>query len=218
MFNRFILFRKTRTVEEQLNTFLMNITQAGYLFLQALEGYTRKGVDKKFLSLKEKVSSLEAENDTLRRQVELNLYHHMLLPDMRSDLIELLEGCDKIINKYESDLILWSVEKPKIFKKLSLDLIQMTQTDLDCVGGLISGVKSFFSGQFVGNEIQHVYQLEHQVDLQAIALKAKVFSDKKLPLANQLQLKDFIYSLEKISDMAEDVADQLKVIVAKHSL
>jgi uncharacterized protein Yka (UPF0111/DUF47 family) len=37
-------------------------------------------------------------------------------------------------------------------------------------------------------------------------------------LARQLQLKDFIYSLEKISDMAEDAADKLKVMVAKHTL
>ena len=138
--------------------------------------------------------------------------------DSEHDLIDLLEGCDKIINKYESDLILWSVEKPKLPNKLSEQLIQMTKTNLNCVGGLIGAVKSFFQGHTIDMEIQHVYQLEHQVDLQAIELKAKVFSDKKLPLAHQLQLKDFIYSLEKISDMAEDVADKLKVIVAKHSL
>lgn len=218
MFHKFILFRRTRTVEEQLNTFLMNITQAGYLLQQALENYIQKGADKKFLALKDQVSALEAQNDTLRRQVELNLYHHMLLPDMRSDLIDLLEGCDKIINKYESDLILWSVENPKLPKMLSKQLLQMTQTNLNCVGGLIAGVKSFFQGFPVDREIQLAYQLEHQVDLLAIDLKAKVFADKKLPLAHQLQLKDFIYSLEKISDMAEDVADKLKVIVAKHSL
>ena len=96
------LFRKTKQTEEHVTTFLMNIMQAGYLLLQVLENYMEKGVNKKFINLKNKISSLEGENDDLRRQTELNLYKQMLLPDMRSDIIDLLEACDKIINKYES--------------------------------------------------------------------------------------------------------------------
>ena len=218
MANKYLLFKKTRMVEDQLNVFLMNILQSGFLLMQALERYLMHGVDKKFMALKERISALEAENDSLRRQVELSLYHHMLLPGMRSDLIELLEGCDKIINKYESEVILWSIEKPRLPKKLFSYLIRMMQTDLNCVGKLVSATKAFFSGESVDIPIQHVYELEHQVDLQAIALKAKIFSDKKMALAHQLQLKEFVYNLEKISDMAEDDADKLKVIVAKHSL
>lgn len=214
----FILFKKTRALEEQITLFLMNIIQAGYLLKQGLEGYLEKGVDKRFKELKNQVSSLEAENDTLRRQMELDLYHHMLLPDMRSDLIDLLESCDKIINKYETDMILWALEKPDIPKKLNLPLLQMMTTSLDCVGSFIGGVKTFFSGKNVDDEIQITYALEHQVDLQAVDLKTLVFKDKHLNLARQLQLKEFIYSLEKISDMTEDAADKLKVMVAKHTL
>ena len=67
------LFHKTKQTEEHITTFLMNIMQAGYLFLQALESYMAKGCDKKFMELKNQISSLEAENDSLRRQTELNL-------------------------------------------------------------------------------------------------------------------------------------------------
>lgn len=212
------LFHKTKQTEEHIATFLMNIMQAGYLFLQALESYMSKGCNKKFIALKDQISSLEAENDSLRRQTELNLYNHMLLPGMRSDIIDLLEGCDKIINKYEADAILWSVERPKLPKNLQPLLKEMVNTDLFCVGCLIGAVKSFFDGNFVDTEIQNVYKMEHQVDLMAIHLKEVVFKSKQLNLAHQLQLKDFIYSLEKISDMAEDTADKLKVMVAKYSL
>ena len=214
----FILFKRTQRLEEQITLFLMNIFQAGYLVKQGLEGYLKKGLDKHFKDLKNQVSGLEAENDALRRQMELDLYHHMLLPDMRSDLIDLLEACDKIINKYETDMILWSLERPDIPKKLHLPLLQMMTTSLDCVGSFIGGVKTFFAGQNVDDEIQITYALEHQVDTQAIDLKALTFKDKRLNLARQLQLKEFIYSLEKISDMAEDAADKLKVMVAKHTL
>ena len=212
------LFRKTKQTEEHITVFLMNIMQAGYLFLQALETYMEKGTSKKFMALKSQISALEAENDTLRRQTELNLYHHMLLPGMRSEIIDLLEGCDKVINKYESDVILWAAEKPELPKNLHALLIEMTHTDLSCVGSLVGAVKSFFAGYTVDAEIQNVYALEHQVDLMAIHLKEAVFQNKRLSLARQLQLKNFIYSLEKISDMAEDAADKLKVMKAKHTL
>ena len=212
------LFHKTKQTEEHITIFLMNIIQAGYLFLRALESYMEKGVNKNFTALKNQISTLEAENDSLRRQTELNLYHHMLLPGMRSDIIDLLEGCDKIINKYESDIILWAAERPDLPKNLHPLLREIVHTDLSCAGSLIGAVKAFFSGFNVDSEIQNVYELEHQVDLMAIHLKEAVFQSKKLSLARQLQLKSFIYSLEKISDMAEDVADKLKVMAAKYSL
>ena len=214
----FILFKRTHVLEEQITQFLMNIIQAGYLVKQGLESYFEKGVDRHFKVLQAQVSTLEAENDALRRQMELDLYHHMLLPDMRSDLIDLLEACDKIINKYETDMILWALERPNIPKKLHLPILQMMTVSLDCVGSFIGAVKTFFLGKSVNDEIQLTYAMEHRVDVQAIDLKALVFNDKKLNLARQLQLKEFIYSLEKISDMAEDAADKLKVMKAKHTL
>ena len=115
-------------------------------------------------------------------------------------------------------MILWGVEKPEIPKKIHLPLLQMMTTSLDCVGSFIGGVKTFFSGANVDDEIQVTYALEHQVDMQAIDLKALTFNDKRLNLARQLQLKEFIYSLEKVSDMAEDAADKLKVMGTKHAL
>ena len=60
--------------------------------------------------------------------------------------------------------------------------------------------------------------LEHQVDIQAMELKQMIFQDMKLPLARQLQLKEFIYGIEKISDMSEDMADSLSVFVVKHAV
>ena len=46
----------------------------------------------------------------------------------------------------------------------------------------------------------------------------KIFQELKLPLARQLQLKEFVYGIEKISDMAEDTADLLSVFMVKHAV
>ncbi len=212
------LFQKTRELDDKINTFLLNIIQGGLLFSRAVEVYLKSGTTPEFLELKEGVSALEAENDSLRRVVENDLYAHMILPDMRSDILKLLEGCDRIINKYESDLILLSIEKTHVPAGLHAPLKQMIAVDLDCAGALVGGARAFFKGEDVNEYVKNVYDLEHVVDEQAIALKQLVFDDGRLELARQLQLKMFIYGIEKVSDMAEDVADALTVIAVKHAL
>lgn len=212
------LFKKSKELEGKISTFLMNITQAGFLFTQALDRYFSDGVSPEFLDLRAKVSALEAENDSLRRDVENQLYANMLLPDMRSDILTLIEGCDKIINKFETDLILVSLEQPKIPVALKINITEMIETSIHCVSILVSGFKTVIGGTNVSDFVQEVYALEHQVDLQAIDLKQTVFQRIKLPLARQLQLKDFIYSIEKISDMTEDLADMLSVFMVKHAV
>ena len=212
------LFHKTKVLEEKINLFLNNIIHGGELLILALNCYFKSGNKTKFTHLREKVSSLEAENDALRRDVENKLYAHLLLPDMRSDILGLIEGCDRIINKYETDLILISVEQPKIPTEIQTDLSHMIITNVQCVGALMDSMKAAMAGRSITDIIWAVSVLEHQVDLQAMALKKKVFQDLKLPLSRQLQLKEFIYSIEKISDMAEDMADSLSVFVVKHAI
>ena len=212
------LFHKTELLEEKINTFLNNIIHGGELLTLALNCYFKSGTKAKFIHLKEKVSALEAENDSLRRDVENQLYAHLLMPDMRSDILGLIEGCDKIINKYETDLILISVEQPRIPPEIQPKLSHMIVTNIQCVDALINSIKAAIAGKSAANIIQDVSLLEHQVDLQAVELKKIVFQDLKLPLARQLQLKEFIYSIEKISDMAEDMADVLSVFMVKHAI
>lgn len=212
------VFRKTQELEEKITFFLLNIIQAGVLYAQAMHAYDKDGINSDFSDLRKKVSALEAENDSYRRAVENDLYAHMILPDMRSDILRLLEGCDKIINKYESNLLVLSVERPVILKELSENLLKMIQTDLECVGSLVSGVKAFFEGKDVMEYTGRTYQMEHLVDKQALNLKMQVFDNPEISLAHQLQLKAFIYSIEKISDIAEDMADILKIMAVKHTL
>lgn len=211
------IFKKTHEIENMITSFLLNIIQAGVVYGQAMSCYTSRGADDEFKVLVEKVSELEAQNDTYRRLIENNLYAYMILPDMRSDILKLLEMCDKVINKYESNLLVVSIEQPKLLEKLHNNLLKMIQVDLECVGSLVSGVKFFFQGQDIKDFTQKTYQMEHLVDSQALQLKAQIFQSN-IELARKIQLKEFIYNIEKISDIAEDTADILNIMAVKHSL
>ena len=211
------IFKKTHELEQMILTFLLNIIQAGIFYDQAMQTYLNEGATGSFSDLVKKVSTLEAENDAYRRKIENNLYQYMILPDMRSDILKLLEICDKVINKYESNLLVVSVEKPKVFSSLKEDLIKIIHWDLECVGSLVSGVRHFFLGKDIKEFTLQTYQFEHKVDECALKLKEMVFNEK-IELARQIQLKEFIYHIEKISDIAEDAADILNIMAVKHAL
>lgn len=211
------IFKKTHELEKMITAFLLNIIQSGIFYGQAMKIYLEEGVSSSFLELVHKVSTLEAENDAYRRKIENNLYQYMILPDMRSDILKLLEMCDKVINKYESNLLVVSVEKPKVFTSLKEGLIKMIHWDLECVGSLVSGVRTFFSGKSIKEFTLQTYTTEHFVDEEALKLKEMVFNEK-IELARQIQLKEFVYHIEKISDIAEDAADILNIMAVKHAL
>lgn len=214
----FVLFKRTREVELKIAEFLTNIIHGGFLFSAGFEKYFEKGANDEFMDIRDQVSAFEAKNDELRRDVEIRLYIQMILPDVRSDIGRLLEGCDGVINTYEENLILMSVECPKIPKNIQADLLAIVKNTLECVNALVVSARCFFSGIAVEEFTKQVSFFEHQIDLQAMELKKKIFADKKLDLAHQLQLKDFIYGVERISDRAEDVADRVSVMSVKHSL
>lgn len=216
--NGLTLFKKTQVLETKINTFLQNIETSGELYSNALVTYFKGGKNKVFSTLKQEITQAEQQNDALRREIESQLYVQMILPDMRSDILRILEGCDKIINKYESNLIDLSIERIQIPFELHEGILKMLHFDLLCVFGLIQAVRAFFDGRSLHGVTDDIFKNEHVVDLIAESLKEQVFSDSTLDLARQLQLKDFIHKIEKISDIAEDVADRLMIMSVKHAL
>ena len=211
-------FKRAQKLDGKFKTFLMNITTAAVVFCEAAEVFLKKQANRDFVKLKNKIQNLESENDQLRREIESALYRQMILPGMRSDILDLMEACDHVINQYEHIVLMWSVEQVKVPTDLFEDIIKVCKITQDCVGSLMTGVKAFFDGQVsVEVEVQECYFLEHSVDQLAFLIKENIFK-KKIALARQLQLKEFITSLEKISDLAEDAADKLKIISVKHAL
>ena len=211
-------FKRAQVLDVKFKTFLMNITEAAVVFCQATEVFLKKQANPDFMKLKKKIQSLESENDQLRREIEYALYRQMILPGMRSDILDLMEACDHVINQYEHVVLMWSVEKVKVPGDLFKDISKLAQVTQNCVGILVTGVKAFLDGQVnVEEEVQGCYFAEHSVDELAMDVKENIFK-KKMPLSRQLQLREFVATLEKISDLAEDAADKLKIVSVKHAL
>ena len=216
--HQFVLFKRTKEVETKISEFLSNIVHSGFLFALGFEIYLSKGATDEFNSVCEQVSSHEAKNDDLRRDVEIGLYTQMILPDVRSDILRLLEGCDRVINAYEDNMLKLSTEQIQIPEKYRKNIRSLLKPTADCADALIEAARCFFSGEVLTQHAILVSDLEHEIDLKVLELKRQIFTDKKIELAHKLQLRDMIDCIESISDRAEDITDRLQVMSAKHAL
>lgn len=215
---QFILFKRTKEVETKISEFLSNIVHSGFLFALGFEIYLNKGATSEFNSVCEQISAHEAKNDELRRTVEIGLYTQMILPDVRSDILRLLEGCDRVINAYEENMLSLSAEQVQIPKKYCDSIHELLKPTADCADALIEAVRCFFSGATLSQHAVLVSDYEHEIDLKVFELKRQIFADKKIELAHKLQLRDMIDRIESISNRSEDITDRLQVMSVKHSL
>ena len=212
------LFRRTKILEEQIGEFFVNLIQAGDLFVRAVSVYMVEGASATFDEVVSAVSLLESKNDLLRREMEQTVYGKLVLPDMQSDILKLLESMDDILNQYEEELLDISVEKPFIYKSLKEDIVSIVEFNVDCVQALIDANRCFFITADFSEKVKTVRHLEHQVDLMALRLKKKLFASKQIPLDKKLQLRFMIEGIEKISDLSEDVSDSLTIMAVKHRI
>ena len=213
-----IFFKKTHEIDTKITEFLNNISEAGLLYVRAINVYLEKGISEEFQKKRQEVSALEARNDQLRRDVESQLYEHTLVPDSRADVLKLLEGVDRVINKYESNLFMYEIEKPEIPAEFHEGFKALVQTVEDCVEALVLSSRSFFAmnGE-IEDSLHKVMLFEKQADYQGTVLKTAIFDHKKLTLAHKLQIKSFEQAAEEISDISEDVADSLTVVSVKRA-
>jgi len=212
------LFRKTKELDNKINEFLDNVSEAGLVYARAIELFLNEGASDAFIQKRQEVSSFETRNDQLRRDIESALYAHTLLPDSRADVLELLEAIDRVMNKYESNLYMYVIEKPVIPKGFHSAFNELVQTVVSCVEALVISARSFFemNGE-IKNHLHKVMFFEKQADQQGTTLKTAFFENHKLQLAHQRQLQDFEMATEVISDLSEDVADVLTVLAVKRS-
>ena len=212
------LFGRTKVLEGQIQDFFVNLVQAGDLFVQAFHFYLSQGASTDFLGTVTTMSLLESKNDLLRREMEQTVYGKLILPDMQSDLLKLLEGIDEILNQYEKELLDISIQKPFINKILKDDIISIVELSISGVQALVDACRSFFICTDFAEKVKTVRSLEHQIDLIALRLKKKLFNNKQISLDKKLQLKGIIEGLEQISDLAEDVSDSLTIMAIQHRI
>ena len=208
---KFSLFSKTKPLENKIDLFHDKLLDAAMNFKKAIRIYLKE-------KRSEEYKQIEHDADNLRRDIEAKLYTQNLIPDLRADVLNLVENLDKVINKFDEVVYEFYIEQPDIPEEYHMRFTEICDLSADCAENLSIASRAFFRDfSSVRDFSQKVYFIEHESDVSSGHLKQAVF-DSELPLANKLQLNILISEIAEIADIAEDCVDELLIFTIKRDI
>jgi len=213
------MFARANKSIELINKFLNCVDQSLLLFKDGVKNYLYRDQGN-FASNLQSLANSELESDVLRREIENTLYTQSLMPQLRGDIMRLLEEMDNLIDQAKKNLFQFDVEMPNIPAELIPDLLKLTQISTSAAESVIPAAKSYFSEPAnVSEKIHRVYFFEKETDLLADVIRRKIFREMpELKLSEKFHLRYFTLHIENISDIAEKVADLLTIMAIKRTV
>jgi predicted phosphate transport protein (TIGR00153 family) len=168
----------------------------------------------------------ETEADILRRKIGDQLYSGAFLPIERKDIYILSEAIDKIANKAEtaSDLVVFQTpEIPELYKdhfQKIADIIEKMfrffeeSIILFAFDDTLGSAKDLAT---IRENISSIGILESEIDKEEEFLLRNIFQSD-LTLSHKLQMEGFVRRVTDISDVIEDAADRLYILVISEKI
>ena len=212
------VFGQTKQLEREIDQFVDILSEVGLVFKTIIPLYLTNGATDKFDEMVEQVREMESKADKITKEVERTLYEETLIPDARSDVLRLLEHMDEIIGMYQGNCYHFSIQKPDFPKEFHENLNNLTETVVNCVESLCLTVRSFFRDiKSVRDNAHKVTFYEKESDKQFSTLARKIF-DTNLSLDKKMHLRYFVEKIDRICDLAEDIADEIQIYAIKRSI
>jgi len=211
-------FKHANKSIDLIDKFLDTIDQGALIFKEGVKNYLYGNRDS-FVDNLKTLSSLETDADITRRKVENILYTQSLMPQLRGDIMRLLEELDNIIDLAKTNLFQFDVEVPNIPAELNQDLVKLTELSCSAIESVVPAARAYFrSPELVKEKIHRVYLYEKEADKLADSIKRRVFQELPIQkLSEKFHLRYFTLHIEKISDAAERVADVLSIMAIKRT-
>jgi predicted phosphate transport protein (TIGR00153 family) len=210
-------FGKTKRLESQVDQFLDLITKGTLCMREGIRSYL-SGDDEDFQSRLMMIGDYERKADELRRSTESMLYTYSLIPESRADVLGLLENLDNIIDRAKQIVQEFDVQQPDV-EIGYLDLyVQVTSKSVKAVEQVVDAARAFFRNESrLRDCINKVDFFETEADRAGLRLKKQIFQSD-LDLARKQHLRYFADALESLSDIAQEVSEQLAIASIKRAL
>jgi predicted phosphate transport protein (TIGR00153 family) len=219
MFNiKFSLFSGTRELENKIDDMHDQIIECAMYFKDAFDIYIKEKRSTNYRRASKKIKLIEAKADDLRREIESSLYSQNLIPDLRADVLQMVENIDKVINEFDEVAHKFYIEQPDIPEKYQANFKKLVKEVCDCAENMAIASRAFFRNfATVRDYAKKVYFLEHESDRTWRTLKKDIF-DSNMELAHKMQLNILIEELADVADKAEDCIDALLIFAIKRDI
>lgn len=209
-------FRKANAIIVQLDDFFSVIEDSLVLFDEAIGEYL-SGNDEPFRDRLFKIRVAEKKADRLLKDIEMALYRYSLLPELRSDVMRLMQRVDDIQDTMKEVLVQFDVEQPFIPSVLHAPLLQLTGACVFAAGEANKASRVFFrNSQDAYPHIDAAMEYESKADDHAESIKRKAFHElHDLSLPQKFHIRYFTLHIESVSDIAKSVAYTLNLMLVK---
>ena len=212
-----LVFKKEQEAAKAVRAHLALTDKALRRARHALEAYLAgdRGLCRELAA---KVDRLESDADERKRDVRNRLFSGAFLPQIRSDIFELVAAIDAIAGKAESASRMLSEEEPMIPERWATPVNELFARSTDCFAELKEAMRVFLGkkGDFdtLHEHVNRVTEIEGDVDDREEALTREVFASD-LALAEKLHIQRLLERIGAISDRTEDAADVLETAALK---
>ncbi len=213
-----MIFKKTKSLELQMDAFLDKISEAGIVYRRGVRNYMKNATED-FERHLEQIRVLEHEADELRKNIETKLYTQTLVPESRGDILALMETSDDAIDRAKATLVELSVEKPYVPDEFKDGFIELARTTVKALEEMVKAMRAFMRDPInVRNYLHKIYHWEKEADRIAENLKRSIFASEELKLSEKIHLRYFTLHIDTLADRSEDVADRLAIYTIKRSI
>jgi len=164
-----------------------------------------------------KIDELEGKADHARRKIIDAFLEGQLLPSTRKELLEITARMDKIANICQDiacKLVYENVDIPAEYRANLLEITRLTKEQYAMLKRALKILFDDFDRIIKDRSIlDDIKKKESEIDTLEDDTTIAIFANEELDLAHKIQLKYFLDKLADISDLMEDIADQIQVIV-----
>jgi predicted phosphate transport protein (TIGR00153 family) len=214
-----LLFKNVKELVRDIDEFINTVEQGVLVFKEGVINYLN---DEKtsFSEKLERINYLEANADKLQRKIDDEFLMHSILPQNISDIENMLDKIDEIIDISKDNLYQFEVEIPYFPEELVQDYIRLTNTSVEAALHAFPAVRTFFREPLkVKDILTKVFFYEKEADRISRNIKRKLFHEMdELQLSQKIHLRYFALHIETISDKAETLADMLSIMALKINL
>ncbi len=209
---------KSRILSDEIELFFGCISKAALVFREGVKDFIH-GNQSADCDRCEQISRYERDADSYLSSIRHNLCEFQLIPDSSTDMLELFDDIDDLVDTAKRTLVQLYIEKPDMIRLHSDDIMEMADASVLAVDEMIRAVRTFFSDvRKLEHYVEQVYLYEKQVDRLEEKLKRSIFASKEFGLARKIQGRYFVEKIALLSDEAEEVAKNLLVYKIKRNI
>jgi len=206
--------KKEKEVKNLIFEHLKTVEETVFKMKEAMELYI-KGDYESAKEISYQVHLLEGDADSKRREIIEKLHQGAFLPTIRQDIIKLIARQDKIADRSESccDFCISQMpDVPEEFKERFIELLEVSVSTFSPYKEALENM--FIDYKIVKEKIHSVNTVEEEADTLEWRLTKEIFSSN-LTLAHKMHLREYIFHIVSVSDIIEDAADALDIIIVK---